>query len=68
MPLHSDRPVDGPDGKGEKFGTHSGLGLSISRQIVAAADGRIWAENRRRADAVICGARFVVELPANVPD
>ena len=66
--FYSDRPIEGPDGKGEKFGTHSGLGLSISRQIVAAADGRIWAENRRRADAVICGARFVVELPVDVPD
>lgn len=31
--------------KGEKFGTHSGLGLSISRQIVIAHNGRIWAEN-----------------------
>ncbi|MDA0654444.1 MAG: hypothetical protein O3C09_03485, partial [Proteobacteria bacterium] len=46
----------------------SGLGLSISRQIVEAADGRIWAENRRRADGSVCGARFVVELPAGIPD
>ena len=63
--FYSDRPVQGPDGKGEKFGTHSGLGLSISRQIVAAADGHIWAENRRNGDGVVCGARFVVELPAD---
>ncbi len=62
--FYSDRPVAGQDGEGEKFGTHSGLGLSISRQIVAAANGRIWAENRRRADGVVCGARFVIELPA----
>jgi len=62
--FYSDRPIEGPDGKGEKFGTHSGLGLSISRQIVEAAEGRIWAENRRRADGMVCGARFVVELPA----
>ena len=66
--FYSDRPIKGPDGKGEKFGTHSGLGLSISRQIVAAANGRIWAENRRRADGTICGARFVVELPADDGD
>jgi two-component system sensor histidine kinase ChvG len=66
--FYSDRPIEGPDGKGEKFGTHSGLGLSISRQIVEAADGRIWAENRRSADGVICGARFVIELPASSRD
>lgn len=66
--FYSDRPIEGPDGKGEKFGTHSGLGLSISRQIVESAEGRIWAENRRRADGEICGARFVVELPAFVRD
>jgi two-component system sensor histidine kinase ChvG len=63
--FYSDRPIEGPDGKGEKFGTHSGLGLSISRQIVEAASGRIWAENRRRADGVVSGARFVVELPTD---
>ncbi|NKB50462.1 MAG: HAMP domain-containing protein [Alphaproteobacteria bacterium] len=66
--FYSDRPIEGPDGKGEKFGTHSGLGLSISRQIVEAADGRIWAENRRNGDGVICGARFVVELPTGARD
>ncbi|CCG42551.1 stimulus-sensing domain-containing protein [Magnetospirillum molischianum] len=50
--FYSERP------EGEKFGTHSGLGLSISRQIVEAHNGRIRAENRDGG-----GARFIVELP-----
>ncbi len=44
--------------KGAVFGAHSGLGLAICRQIVAAHKGRIWAENRDDR-----GARFSVELP-----
>ena len=43
---------------GEKFGTHSGLGLSISKQIILAHGGNLRAENREGG-----GARFVVELP-----
>jgi two-component system sensor histidine kinase ChvG len=50
--FYSERP------EAEKFGTHSGLGLSISKQIVDAHGGLIWAENRREG-----GARFVVKLP-----
>ena len=48
---------------GELFGQHSGLGLSISRQIVEALRGRISAENRRGAKGSTIGARFVVRLP-----
>ena len=55
--FYSERP------KGEKFGQHSGLGLSISRQIVEALDGQISAENVRDGDGKTQGARFIVRLP-----
>ena len=63
--FYTDRPSDG-------FGQNSGLGLSISRQIVIAHLGRIWAENRPGsrgpgADGEAregLGARFVICLPA----
>ena len=48
---------------GEPFGTHSGLGLSISRQIVEAHGGTLCAENLRDAGGSVRGARFVVSLP-----
>lgn len=44
----------------EDFGKHSGLGLSISKAIVEAHDGKITAHNRRDGT----GARFTVDLPA----
>ncbi len=49
--------------KGTKFGSNSGLGLSISRQIIEAHHGRIWAENRKDEGGQIIGARFSILLP-----
>ncbi len=55
--FYSERPQN------EQFGSHSGLGLSISRQIVEAHQGRIAAENRRDENGAVLGARFVIRLP-----
>ncbi len=48
----------------ETFGLHSGLGLSIARQIILAHGGTISAENREQDGTGPGGARFVVRLPA----
>jgi two-component system, OmpR family, sensor histidine kinase ChvG len=61
--FYTDRPHQG-------FGQNSGLGLSISKQIIEAHGGRIWAENRAGpagddGEPTVAGARFVVRLPGS---
>jgi two-component system sensor histidine kinase ChvG len=58
--FYTDRPHQG-------FGQNSGLGLSISRQIVEAHRGTIRAQNRPGpggAEGRPAGARFIIRLPA----
>jgi two-component system sensor histidine kinase ChvG len=61
--FYTDRPHQG-------FGQNSGLGLSISKQIIEAHRGKLLAENRvapPTADSEepnVLGARFVVRLPS----
>ena len=58
--FYSERPT-------EHFGQHSGLGLSICRQIMETYGGSISASNRRAPDGRVLGARFTVRLPAAEP-
>jgi two-component system, OmpR family, sensor histidine kinase ChvG len=61
--FYTDRP-------GASFGRNSGLGLAISRQVVEAHKGRIWAENKlgkaieEGGEKPVQGARFIVRIPA----
>ena len=49
--------------RGTAFGSNSGLGLSIVRQIVEAHGGHVRASNRTDASGAVLGARFEVALP-----
>lgn len=53
--------TDRPDA--EAFGQNSGLGLSISRQIIEGHGGTLTATNLRNRDDTIAGAQFTIALP-----
>jgi two-component system sensor histidine kinase ChvG len=55
--FYSERPT-------EHFGQHSGLGLSICRQIMETYGGSITAANRHAPDGRVLGARFTIRVPA----
>ena len=55
--FYSERPT-------EHFGQHSGLGLSICRQIMETYGGSISASNRQAPDGRVLGARFTIRVPA----
>ncbi len=54
--FYSERPT-------EHFGQHSGLGLSICRQIMETYGGSIAATNRKSPDGRVLGARFTIRVP-----
>ena len=55
--FYSERPEH------EEYGNHSGLGLSICKQIISALNGEIYAENITNNNEKTTGARFTVVLP-----
>ncbi|QDH17050.1 stimulus-sensing domain-containing protein [Swingsia samuiensis] len=55
--FYSERPQT------EHFGQHSGLGLAISRQIILALRGSLFARNIVDESGKIVGACFVIRLP-----
>ena len=50
----------------DAFGNHSGLGLFISRQIIDAHGGKLWAENiyhKNNKNKNPSGAKFIISFP-----
>tara|TARA_B100000686_G_scaffold355290_1_gene472071 strand:+ start:3065 stop:4717 length:1653 start_codon:yes stop_codon:yes gene_type:complete len=58
--FYTDRPHD------KNFGSHSGLGLAISKQIINGHGGEISCENICDESGQITGARFIVRLRSSV--
>ena len=54
--FYSERPQH------EDYGRHSGLGLSICKQIITAHNGVLYADNNKDRNGKTKGARFVVIL------
>jgi two-component system, OmpR family, sensor histidine kinase ChvG len=50
----------------ESFGQNSGLGLSISRQIIEAHGGTLNAANAQDETGKVTGARFIIHLPLDL--
>ena len=55
--FYSERPTE------EQFGSHSGLGLAISKQVIEAHGGTVVVENIATDEGSETGAKFIVTLP-----